>query len=79
MIRKSRIFCVNILMPWEIPVGIWTNIRSFWIGIPSICGGFIWDYIDQSLIKKMAQVGSTWLMAGILATAPAMKISARMG
>ena len=47
--RRSRLFFVNIAMPWGIPAVICLNIGSCLINTQILQGGFIWDWIDQSI------------------------------
>ena len=48
----SRISAANILMQWEIPAARCTNYTDLTDTEPLYQGGFIWDYIDQTLYKK---------------------------
>ncbi len=53
---------VNMLMRWVIQSGISRNIGKLYERYPALVGGFIWDWVDQS-IKMPAPDGSGYYMA----------------
>ena len=53
---------VNMLMRWVIQSGISKNIGKTYERYPALVGGFIWDWVDQS-IKMPAPDGSGYYMA----------------
>ena len=52
---------------------------TLWDKYPCLQGGFVWDWVDQSILTKDDQGRNTWPTAAILGTSPTTAISAATG
>ena len=66
--KKNHLYAVNIPMQWEIPEWTMHKYTELTDTEPRYQGGFIWDYIDQSIYKKTGMEENFRHMVVILGT-----------